>query len=153
MESLAFQVLLFVFFFTVYSALVSKPAIVVLVVNEAVKPVVEPAVEADEPVISEEEIEAVYGETMTEELLPEIEEIEAAITEILGEPIRVAAKTIEREKFEVICPVAADEEPGCGALQTMTTRALRDLARGKIKGFMKLSKAELISALAELPGS
>jgi hypothetical protein len=150
MESLAFQVLLFVFFFTVYSALVSKPAIVVLVVNESVKPVTEPVVETDEPVFSEEEIETVYGETMTEELIPEIE---AAITEILGEPIRVAAKTIEREKFEVVCPVAADEEPGCGALQTMTTRALRDLARGKIKGFMKLSKAELISALAELPGS
>jgi len=54
---------------------------------------------------------------------------------------------------EVVCPIATDEEPGCGALQPMTTRALRDLARGKIKGFMKLSKAELISALAELPGS
>ena len=138
MESLAFQVLLFVFFFTVYSALVSKPAIVVLVVNESVKPVREPAVKADEPVISEEEIEAVYGETMTEEPC---------------EPIRAAAKTIERERFEVVCPIATDEEPGHGALQTMTTRALRDLARGKIKGFMKMSKAELISALVELPGS
>lgn len=99
------------------------------------------------------------------QVAPEERAVMAAFDELLALPIAPIAEAVElgtepAEIAEIVEAVEIDAAPAEVVAEevaateidysAMTLTALRDAARGRIKGFMRLKKAELIEALQNL---
>jgi hypothetical protein len=79
------------------------------------------------------------------ELLEEAERLTAKpVPEI---PVPAQAATLAEPVEVLVIPVPEPEPDG---LEDMTTKKLRELARGRVPGFSKMTKATLIARLREL---